>query len=194
MNNYIFGYGSLICADSRARTGITGNAIPATVKGIKRGWYVSVPQAMHTAVGAVQDDISECNGVIFPVDTENLAKFDEREQGYGRIALETSRITAEHQLPDHAIVWTYVGHQTRSPSSEYPITQSYLDVILKGCFSWDEAFAIEFIKTTSHWGNLINDRSAPRYPRAIESDTHYHLHDAFLMQHLPDCIQQRKNI
>ena len=193
MTDFIFGYGSLICANSRSRTGVSGDAIPVTVLGIKRGWYVSVPVARHTAVGAIEDSSAQCNGVIFPVDAENLPRFDEREQGYRRVPLAKSQINSDQQIPANATIWTYVGRKTSSPSEQYPITQSYLDVILRGCFSWSEEFAVQFIQTTSHWGDLINDRSHPRYPRAIESDHHHHQYDLFLKQHLPELLKNRKN-
>jgi len=35
---YIFGYGSLINPDSRARTGVSGEAIPVEVTGLERRW------------------------------------------------------------------------------------------------------------------------------------------------------------
>ncbi|MDO7643083.1 MAG: gamma-glutamylcyclotransferase, partial [Reinekea forsetii] len=70
--NYIFGYGSLICSDSRSRTGVSGPAHPVEVQGIARKWSVHVPDYAATAVGAHSDAHAHCNGVFFAVDEDNL--------------------------------------------------------------------------------------------------------------------------
>ena len=186
MNDYIFGYGSLICADSRARTGITGDAIPVTALNIERSWSVPVPEARTTAVGATQKTGARCNGVIFPVSEDMLEQFDIREAGYDRIRLSTDQIDSDQLLPDNLRIWVYVGQSTHRASPEHPIPQSYVDVIFNGCFSYGHQFTDTFIRSTSGWQHLINDRHAPRYPRAMADFRHADKVDSLLKQHLPD--------
>ena len=49
--NYIVGYGSLISSESRARTGISGEAFPVIINGIEISWSLAAPNYYMTAVG-----------------------------------------------------------------------------------------------------------------------------------------------
>lgn len=165
---HIFGYGSLISAESRARTGYSGEAIPYIVRGVQREWNLVAPQYELTAVGAVFKPDAICNGVIVPVAENELPKFDAREEGYHRIRLDKSSIVSNKPTVIGGDIWVYVVDQPGVPSVENPIVQSYVDVILSACFDFDEEFAKTFIGTTQGWYNpWINDRESPRYPRAM---------------------------
>ncbi len=194
--DYIFGYGSLICADSRSRTGVTGSALPIEIKGIARRWSVHSPEWNATAVGAHLSPESLCNGVYFPVDGDNLARFDQREMGYQRINIEWSSVTAltDVPLPTQGTLWAYVGDNHGEPTSERPITQSYLDVILNGCFDYGLDFAAKFTELTQQWQHLVNDRHQPLYPRPLQSTERIHHIDQFVQKHLPTLWKQRKTL
>ena len=191
MDNYIFGYGSLICADSRARTGETGSALPVTVLDVSRSWSVPVPTSHTTAVGAIEHTGSRCNGVIFPVTAESLQKFDVREVGYSRILLAADRFEVPTSIPKDAKIWTYVGTDVKQPSSTMPIAQSYLDVIINGCLTFGHDFVESFFATTLHWSHLHDDRHAPRYLRPIASQQHHEQFDALIAQYAPESYMQR---
>jgi hypothetical protein len=168
MKNYLFGYGSLICKASRAITGQSEKAIPARAKGVKRGWYFKAPEGC-TAVTAIYDKNSICNGIIIEVDEKELPKFDIREEGYSRVLIEKENIETLNKENIDGKVWTYLADEINLPNKKYPIAQSYVDVILTGCLEISEKFAIEFIKTTEAWNYpWINDRDNPRYPRALK--------------------------
>jgi hypothetical protein len=86
-NQFIFGYGSLVESQSRARTSPSAlYAFPATVAGIQRGWFdqVGAVSLSTTYLGAVPDPSANCNGVIFQVSQPQLNAFDQRETGYNR--------------------------------------------------------------------------------------------------------------
>ena len=189
--HFIFGYGSLICAESRARTGVSGEAVDATVQGIERGWIVPVSHSQQTALGAMDNDQARCNGVVFAIDEDNLAKFDERELGYTRRLVPHDKIDSRQKLPENAKVWTYVGVESRPPNEHFPITQSYLDVIVNGCLSFGGHFLQNFVKTTSHWGHLINDRHEPRYPRPMAGNAHHRHFDEWLAELIPHHFERR---
>lgn len=166
--NYIFGYGSLICPKSRARTGFSSKAYPIEVQGIRRNWAVQPPDWPATAVGAIKDDSALCNGVYFQVDDQSLLQFDEREKGYERIELNwhMAKGLCNQPLPKTGKLWVYVGFENNKPTNERPIVLSYVDVILNGCLSYNESFAKRFIELTGHWQHLKNDRDNPIYLRA----------------------------
>lgn len=42
VQTWIFGYGSLICADSRSRSGHTGDCLPVIVSGVARSWSAKI--------------------------------------------------------------------------------------------------------------------------------------------------------
>ena len=172
MQHWIFGYGSLICADSRARTGLTGAAMPVIVSGYERHWSVPVDYANLTALG-VQPATPEqqVGGVIFALDDAEFARFDAREVEYERIKVTPSAIQPlfDEALPEGDF-WLY-----RPPalSSPHPIAQSYLDVVLRGCLEIDAHFAQHFINHTTQWKPRVADRQKPQYPRPLKPEHHH---------------------
>jgi len=167
MNHYIFGYGSIINKRSTKETGKTGVSIPVTIRGFQREWNVVSPEMKISAVGAVPKNESICNGVLTEIDVSELPSFDKREKGYERLEFFQSHLI-QGDVPSESKLWIYVVKDPLFPTLEYPIAQSYLDVILMGCFDFSETFAIQFIQLTSGWEYpWINDRKCPRYARAL---------------------------
>ncbi|TCS40763.1 gamma-glutamylcyclotransferase family protein [Reinekea marinisedimentorum] len=191
--NYIFGYGSLICADSRSRTGVSSRANPIEVQGIARHWSLNSPTGDCTVVSAHLDANAVCNGVYFSVDELNLALFDEREAGYQRVIVDWKNVIplSDQPLPKEGVLWAYVGLQTSQPSLDKPILQSYLDVIMNGCLDIHPHFAQRFTELTGQWQYLLNDRERPLYPRPLKSDERHPHIDQVLKSHLPNLWQQR---
>lgn len=186
--NYIFGYGSLINAESRTRTGHSGEATPVTVTGIQRVWNLVAPQYGLAAVGAVFKPNAKCNGVIVEVEESELPKFDAREEGYNRIRLDNSGITPTSE----GIVWTYVADAPGRPSEECPIVQSYIDVIITACMEYGDDFVKEFIQTTYGWDSpWLDDRLNPRYPRPLAKTLSTKI-DNYLKLLIPQEFSQRK--
>ena len=186
---FIFGYGSLINSESRKRTGKSGAAYPVSVVGIERRWgaQITLPTTLRVhndiskfsavSVNDVVNSTAWANGVLVAVTDEELKKFDDREIGYKRIKVGTHRIQPYPvngiDFPDltSADVWCYVMPKSglrSEPSPEYPICQTYLDVILQGCDEISSEFTRDFLKTTADWGvqgSYIDDRQHPGYPR-----------------------------
>ena len=194
--NYIFGYGSLICSDSRSRTGVSGPAHPVEVQGIARKWSVHVPDYAATAVGAHSDAHAHCNGVFFAVDEDNLSRFDVREQGYRRIQVPWASVEAmsTSALPVLGTLWAYVGTSQAAPHAERPIMQSYLDVILNGCLNYGPDFARRFTELTGQWQHLVDDRTQPTYPRALKSHDRLPEIDQVILERLPDLWAQKQQL
>jgi len=179
--HYIFGYGSLINSDSRRITGIAGDSIPVRVRGLQRYW-VSFTGVDMRAVGVRSEAESQCNGVLFDVPASELKKFDLRERGYVRQALDHQHIEylgAESAASKLALsahpVWVYTYPDCPYESQFSPISQSYLDVIMLGCLEVGEPFACEFLMHTKLWQDWHDDRLNPRYPRAAVHDQNDYL-------------------
>jgi cation transport regulator ChaC len=182
LTHFVFGYGSLICPESRAITAPEQAhkiATPVSVRNVERVWSKRTSRGM-TAMGVRFVEDAECIGVILPVSDRELAQFDEREQGYDRVPLELSDVeqvsflSEEHyEEDDHDVflqakeqsateavqIWVYVQRVENPASPEHPIVQTYVDTILRGCLSISEEFAQEFIASTKGWhpAELLDD-------------------------------------
>jgi cation transport regulator ChaC len=95
---FIFGYGSLINSASRNSTaGKTVPAIPVRVSaafGYVRAWDDRSTSGF-TALGLRKPGANEkagtINGVLYPVEGGDMAKYDVREQGYRRVEVSRER-------------------------------------------------------------------------------------------------------
>lgn len=165
--NYVFSYGSLILKKSRDRTGVSGEVFPARVKGYQRIWGDRHGKGTYLAIK--EDSESSCNGVIVEIPKNQLEKFDAREEGLTRSRIDKEEIKRldREDLPD-GNYWVYIPDETKEASENFPIPQSYIDVILTGCLEIGKDFAKEFIKTTKEWNYIENDRENPKYPRALD--------------------------
>ena len=98
---FIFGYGSLINSASRnATAGKTIPAIPVRVSaafGYIRAWDDRSTSGF-TALGLRKpgpgEKASTINGVLYPVDGDDMAKYDVRERGYARVEVPRDDIEA----------------------------------------------------------------------------------------------------
>jgi hypothetical protein len=183
---YLFGYGSLINAASRAETvGVerAGLAIPVVVKGLRRSWSVPYkPAPTHnwpftmTALGAVFHEDENTNGILVQVSDCDLDLFDGRERDYKRCQLELGCIEflGHREIKRDAVVHAYLWNAPLPACEEFPIVQSYVDVVMSGCFQLMSGhkglgdFASDFVSGTTGWdGYWIDDRKQPRYERAM---------------------------
>ena len=174
LQNFVFGYGSLICSHSRAITSPEQSskvAMPVIVRGLERVWSKRTNRGM-TAMGVRFADGETCNGVLLPVSADELKLFDQREMGYDRHLvslenvdlfeavreeakadpeLEKRLLEAKATSSDNVKVWVYVQREHKPPTPEHPIVQTYVDTILRGCLSVSHEFAQQFIEDTKGW-------------------------------------------
>ena len=198
---FVFGYGSLLDADSRDRTaGAALPAIPVRVSaafGYLRAW-VDRCSCGFTGLGLRKARSGEAattiNGVIFAVDGSSLSTLDRREDGYRRVPVPLSLIEAVswQELPRTGQIWVYVpigsggepGVELPEPTVQFPMLQSYIDVVLRGALTYGTDFASEVIETTTDWSIFwLNDREMPRRPWIHTSD--YQIIDNLLKQVAP---------
>jgi cation transport regulator ChaC len=143
--HFIFGYGSLICEQSRKITAptLTKPAYPVTVHHLRRTWTArcktnktttnhhrnekhntkreeEINHLIHgqTAMGIEQKDGSQTTGVLIEVDEDELAYFDKREKGYTRFEIDAMHIFDIHgDKEDYEHDVLREGHRRRRLSS-----------------------------------------------------------------------------
>jgi hypothetical protein len=181
-SNFIFGYGSLIDSASRNATATHPiAAIPVRVSaafGYVRAWIDRAPSGF-TALGlrrpADGESAMTINGVLYPVDGDDMAAFDAREEGYLRVEVAHTLIEALswQDLPARGRIWTYVpdpasrapGAGPRPADARFPMLESYIDVVIEGGLEYGPEFAREIIVTTRDWSRYwLNDRELARRP------------------------------
>lgn len=229
---WLFGYGYLMSEDSRwrlrqgARVRVQGEAFPAALRRITRGWYhpARLPEHMksnasipaYQSLGAVEDGApsSRCVGVVFSISTAELAVLDEREVGYRRTPVSWSCVEAKDALGStqaeagSGLLFCYLLTYRGAPSPEYPLLQSYIDLLLAACAEISEAFALEFVRTTDAWpvgdcaeaapssgraGCYLDDRAAPGYIRwSLAAQAQAAQWDALLEEEVPGLLSSRQ--
>lgn len=179
---YLFSYGSLMNPRSRILTGATGEAVPARVTGLRRGWYAPVAADRITYLAVARAAGSICNGAIFRVDAVSLPSFDAREKSHRRVAVQRSSIELlQPGALEPGAIWTYECVEQLSPTDKMPIAQSYVDVVMDGCLEIGESFAREFVALTAGWkAPWVDDRFHPRYPRHVPATSRLEQIDALL--------------
>ena len=179
---FIFGYGSLINSASRnATVGKIVPAIPVRVSaafGYIRAWD-DRSSSGFTALGlrkpGAGEKASTINGVLYPVDGDDMAKYDIRERGYRRVEVPRDDIEAMswQLLPASGRIWVYIpvkgddepGVGLPAASAQFPLLESYVDVVVEGALEYGETFAHELLETTSDWSDYwLNDRELARRP------------------------------
>jgi hypothetical protein len=179
---FLFGYGSLINSASRDATAAAPiPAIPVRVSaafGYRRTWNSRSPSGF-TALGlrkaAPGEAGSTINGVLYPVAGQDMSKFDEREVGYARVEVKLADIEALgwQRLPESGHVWVYVparpgsapGEGLPDPDPDFPLLQSYIDVVVEGGLEYGTDYAREILETTDGWSRYwLNDRELARRP------------------------------
>jgi len=185
---FIFGYGSLINSSSRNATASQPIvAIPARLSasfGYVRGWTIRSPSGFTALglrrLGAGENGMS-INGVLYPVQGNDMAAFDAREEGYQRVEVPPDKIEAVswQRLPEQGKIWVYIpaipgqepGVGLPLPTAEYPILQSYLDVVIEGGLEYGADYAREILASTSDWSAYwLNDRPLARRPWVYTKD------------------------
>jgi hypothetical protein len=76
-------------------------------------------------------------------------------------------------LPSAGRIWVYIpvkadgepGVGLPGASAQFPLLESYVDVVVEGALEYGEPFARELLETTSDWSNYwLNDRELARRP------------------------------
>lgn len=176
--HYVFGYGSLICPESRSITNPNlkdKETLPVVIRDVERIWSARTNSG-YTCMGVRFRDGAECTGVLIEVKADELADLDKREAMYDRLPIQLDNIDqvpfleeefyeddhpvfvaqddSNKQLDDKNVkVWIYMQRDAIEADPSHPIPQSYVDIIIRGCLTISEDFARSFIETTHGWNN-----------------------------------------
>jgi cation transport protein ChaC len=174
---YYFGYGSLVNRDTRPAGEFSE---PATLKGWRRVWEnrtadsersqqctsLTIEELENPSMGSV-------DGVVARMPVSELPQLDKREAGYDRLKLPADQF----ELTDGVETEFVYVYQSAIPNrfladEEHPILQSYIDCVLAGYLTLFERSGMQaMIESTRGWDRpVMNDRTAPHYPRAVEID------------------------
>lgn len=159
---YFFGYGSLVNASTHSYT----NLHPARLKGWQRSWVQTGLRDL-AFLTAAPNPTSEIEGVIAAVPNADWLTLDEREYAYIR---QDATLQTRHDHAPATDIQVYAVPEDRQndTSPPYPVWLSYLDVVVQGYLNlFGEEGVAAFFATTYGWDRpFVDDRSAPRYPRA----------------------------
>ena len=122
------------------------------------------------------------NGVLFPVQGVDMAALDAREQGYVRVQVPVADMEAVswQRLPTTGRIWIYVpdiagktlATALPSPDAQFPLLESYIDVVVEGALEYGPEFARELIVTTEGWSHYwLNDRELARRPWVFDKQS-----------------------
>lgn len=177
VDHFVFAYGSLIDHHSRAYGQITilSNPVPIRVHGYRQGWLSPYGYDETTYLGVVADAQTSAIGILLHLSEESLKIIDKREKAdekpdkrvYERVEIEPSAMSLLLQGEQvERPAWLYRVVKPGQPSERCPIRQSYVDVVLRGCLSFGEDFAKEWIGSCTYWnGPWKNDRKNPKFQR-----------------------------
>lgn len=159
---FFFGYGSLV----NTATHIYDRHHRARLSGWRRVWRHTPFRDMAFLTAEPCEGVA-IDGLIAAVPGADWAALDLRETGYDRMPLT---VGLSHEAADAGEIAVYhIPVDKHGPADGVrPILLSYLDVVVEGYL---QVFGAEggrhFFDTTAGWdGPILNDRAAPRYPRA----------------------------
>ncbi|WP_276150944.1 MULTISPECIES: gamma-glutamylcyclotransferase family protein [unclassified Sulfitobacter] len=160
MTPYFFGYGSLVNRDTHSYP----DAHPAELVGWRRAWVRSAAFD-RVFLSVTPDTETTISGLIAAVPGADWAALDSRETGYARLSSGDAvnhPLTPVPDIAHYAVPASQQGHTTRDT-----IILSYLDVVVQGFLrEFGEAGVQAFFDTTDGWDTpILNDRTAPQYPR-----------------------------
>src|SRR3989344_5267317 len=152
MENFVFGYGSLMNPKSRARTLPGPKPIPkATLRGYQRKF--DLPVDGHLYLNIVPRTQKEVEGVLIPVSEEELALLQKRERGYDCV-----NVTKFMSIKPDGMILAFIAPERNFPG--LTILQTYIDTCLGGIPA-DQHQAL--IKDSIIENEIENDRESQKY-------------------------------
>ena len=148
-------------------------ATPTWITGWIRQWKhcADTPFGKICALTVARRENSTIHGVLIQDETDKIAEVDRREIGYRRegVEIQDERVKSSIIGMD-TFIYVSTQEYNRWGNAEFPIYQSYLDCVLAGYLKlWGRDGAANFIATTEGWYvPILNDRSSPKYPRAVQ--------------------------
>lgn len=181
-DNFIIAYGSLMQKASREDVHPEiQDVYPVLIHDVKRLWGLADTRYGLSYLTAIHKAGACMNAVYYPCTVDDIYQTDAREYSYYREKLCPSRLQS---LGLSSLIagdyWVYLMPEAdiKRPTAMTPLVQSYVDVVLDGCFQIEhtyhiDGFAQQFCDTTSWWPSdahalthWVNDRIHPKRPTA----------------------------
>lgn len=159
MTARFFGYGSLV----NLATHDFAAPIPDHLEGWRRIWQpTTLRPVAFLSVEPSRGSLIE--GVTAGVPGNDWRALDAREYAYEKHSVET---VAGERVQVYQVAAGYCAAR----SGGHPILRSYLDTVAAGFFQQSgEQGVAQFFATTTGWDlPILDDRGAPRYPRAQQA-------------------------
>ncbi len=157
---FIFGYGSLV---NRATHDYEA-AHRATLSGWRRAWRHTTLREV-AFLNAMPEPGHDLKGLVLGVPRQ-APELDRREYAYTRT--DVSQLV-DHPLPAPVEINVFAIAPAHDDGGQgHVLLLSYIDVVAQGYLrEYGEAGVRDFFETTEGWdAPVIDDRAAPRYPRA----------------------------
>lgn len=166
MTPWFFGYGSLV----NTATHDYPAGAPARLDGWRRIWVRSATTD-HVFLSIHPVAHAQIDGLIAQVPGRDWAALDLREAQYDRFDV-TAAVCHDTDAREIAAYAVPGSGQAPPATAAHAIALSYLDVVVQGFARvYGAAGAAAFFDTTDGWDvPVIDDRAAPRYPRAQPLD------------------------
>lgn len=172
---YYFGYGSLVNRETRPAGEFSE---PATLRGWRRVWDNRTADTTRTQPCTSlsieplpQPSEGGIEGVIARMPVAELVQLDKREVGYDRLKLPVGQFVLTDRVEtDYVYVYQSTLENRFLADQEHPILQSYIDCVLAGYLKLFGPSGMQaMLDSTRGWDRpVMNDRSAPHYPRAVK--------------------------
>ena len=159
MTTYVFGYGSLINMQENKELTQPKKSWPVMVNGLKRS--LNVHGKNHLVFGVKDVKTSHCNGILFKVNADELARLQEREKLYTMKTLDKKQVEFPYKKkiqfkPADTIVCFYpqtkyvlTKKELAAKTSSQPLKmQNYLRICETGAAAISADFYNDFMTTT----------------------------------------------
>ena len=160
MTTYVFGYGSLINMQENKELTQPKKSWPVMVNGLKRS--LNVHGKNHLVFGVKDVKTSHCNGILFKVSPQELARLEEREKLYKMKTIDKKRVEFPYKKkllfnPADQIVCFYpqakyvlTKKELAAKTSSQPLKmQNYLRICETGAAAISADFYNDFMQTTT---------------------------------------------
>jgi len=163
---FFFGYGSLV---NRAT-----HSFPQATRAVATGWGRTWKRTRLREVAfltAVERPGAALEGLIAAVPGADWDSLDAREWAYHRMPV--SDVAHDHAGDLDIQIYRTKPEHDADGTAAHPILLSYLDTVVQGyLIEFGVAGAERFFETTDGWESpVLDDRAAPRYPRAQRLET-----------------------
>ncbi len=158
-----FGFGSLVNTATHRYEMLA----PARVNGWARTW-IHHELYSHSLLSVLPEPGTHIDGLMARVPGADWAELDQRENGYQRQPLSGQDWQADTAHLNESDVQMYKHASGGFAQPDKPILWSYLETVLYGYYRvFGSSGVAAFMASTRHWTDVLDDRSAPQYPRYI---------------------------